>query len=125
MEEIKPPTLFDQMKSLGEAVKNWTVKDSFKVVSPEVLEFRKNTCGGCEHWDKEAFGGIGKCKACGCSAAKLYIPSSYCPLPDPKWKAVTSSGGCKCNISGSIPPPRNIPPTLIVTGKTEPKGSNA
>lgn len=125
MEEIKRPTLFDQIKTLGEAVKNWTVKDSFKVVSPETLEFRKNTCNACEHWDKEAFGGIGKCKACGCSAAKLYIPSSYCPLPDPKWKAVASAGECKCNTNAAPLPEIKKREPLIVTGKTEPKVSNA
>lgn len=90
MEEQKKPNLIDQIKSLAESVKNWTIKDAFHRVSPQTLEFRKNICNSCEHWDKEAFGCIGKCNICGCSAAKLYIPSASCPLPIPKWNSIAS-----------------------------------
>lgn len=90
MDNIKPPSLIEQVKTLGEAVKNWTVKDGLTVVSPEILEFRKNACNSCENWDKEAFAGIGRCKVCGCSAAKLYLPSASCPLSDPKWKSIST-----------------------------------
>ena len=93
MEQNKSTTLFDQMKSLGDAVKNWTTKDGFRVVSPEILELRKKACLDCENWDKDAFAGVGKCKVCGCTAAKLYIPSSFCPLSSPKWKAVANVDG--------------------------------
>ena len=121
MSEVKPPSLFEQIKTLGEAVKNWTTKDGMRVVSPEILEFRKNTCNGCEYWDKEAFGGIGRCKVCGCSASKLYIPNSSCPLQQPKWKAVQIDG----DIIKEIDTPRNpnFKTPLKVTGATVPSGS--
>lgn len=88
MNEEKTPSLISQIKSLSEAVKNWTVKDGLHLVPPDILEFRKNTCNSCEYWDKDAFAGVGRCKHCGCSAAKLYIPSSHCPLPNPKWNSI-------------------------------------
>lgn len=120
MDQIKPPSLIDQMKSLGEAVKNWTVKDSFRVVPPDVLEFRKNACNSCEHWDQEAFAGIGRCKVCGCSATKLYIPSASCPLPEKKWKAVATVDE-KGNATHTNSTPLKRP--LVVLGKTQPSGS--
>lgn len=120
MDEVKRPNLFEQMKSLGEAVKNWTVKDGLHTVSPKTLEFRKDTCNSCEHWDKEAFGGIGKCKVCGCSAAKLYIPSSACPLQIPKWKAVASVDEKGNPTYSTLNGGRK---TLAVINKTQSSGS--
>ena len=112
MEQNKPPSLAEQIKSLGTAVTNWTVKDGLKVVSPEILEIRKKLCFECEFWDKDAFAGVGRCKICGCSLAKLYIPSSSCPLPSPKWRAITyadkSSDGPAVFKEGIRPPLRVI-----------------
>lgn len=116
MEQNKTPSLTDQIKSLGTAVANWTIKDGLKVVSPEILELRKKLCIECEHWDKEAFGNMGRCKMCGCSVAKLYIPSSQCPLSPPKWRAITYA------TEGSPVPiilPEGIKPGLKIIRKND------
>ena len=121
MSEVKPPNLIEQVKTLGEAVKNWTLKDGFKVVPPDVLDFRKSACSSCEHWDKEAFAGVGRCKVCGCSATKLYMPSASCPLNPPKWKAVQIQGNEVKEIETPRNPNLRLP--LKVIGKTESTGS--
>jgi hypothetical protein len=104
---------------LGEAVKNWTIKDGMRVVPPDILELRKKLCLECEHWDKDGFIGVGRCKLCGCSAAKLYIPSSSCPIF--KWKAVMFQE----NNSTDNKTPRivkeGVKLPLIVKGRTENK----
>ena len=120
MNEVKPPSLPEQLKTLAEAVKNWTTKDGMKVVPPDVLEFRKNTCSSCEYWDKEAFG-VGRCKVCGCTLAKLYMPSSSCPLNPPKWKTIQLQGEEIKEIDTPRNPNLRLP--LRVVGKTEATGS--
>jgi len=117
MENRKEPNLVDKARSLGTAVYNWAAKDGLHRVSPQVLEFRKNICNSCEHWDKEAFGYMGKCNICGCSAAKLYIPSASCPLPTPKWNSITSTDPRENSIY------LEKKPSLVVT-RSQPTGSN-
>jgi len=118
MEPNKSPSISEQVKTLSEAVKNWTIKDGMRVVPPDILELRKKICLDCEHWDKDGFIGIGKCKLCGCSAAKLYIPSSSCPIF--KWKAVMFQEKQETqNKSPEIF--KNFQrPSLRVVGRTEP-----
>jgi hypothetical protein len=84
MEQNKSPSILNQASSLATAVINWA-KEDFAKVPAEVLESRLSICLQCPHWDKSAFAGIGKCQVCGCSAGKLYMPHSKCPLPEPKW----------------------------------------
>jgi len=88
MDIEKEPTLIDKAASLTKAAYEWTVKDKFSKVQPEVFEQRKSICLACPHWDQEGFNGMGKCKFCGCSVVKLYMPSSRCPLNPPKWDHV-------------------------------------
>lgn len=84
------PNIFDMTKHLTEAGITWATKDSLSIVNDVVLKDRRSICEKCEHWDRDGFFGIGKCKICGCSAAKLYVPSSICPLHPPKWVNVPS-----------------------------------
>jgi hypothetical protein len=90
MDLNKEPDLMDKAKNLSAALVNWAREDGFHRVSPETYEKRKSICMKCEFWEQEGFGGLGKCKLCGCSVAKLYIPSSNCPHHPPKWTSVSA-----------------------------------
>jgi hypothetical protein len=87
--EDKKPTIVDQATSLAKSTVNWATKDKFTTVSSEVFQQRKSTCDKCEHWDQSAYNKHGRCKICGCSVVKLYIPSAFCPHNPPKWEAVS------------------------------------
>lgn len=88
MDISKEPTLIDKAKSLGTAAVNWATKDGFKRVTDEQFQERHKICLACEHWDSSAFNGMGKCKLCGCSSMKLYMPHSRCPHNPPKWSSI-------------------------------------
>ncbi len=91
MNTEKEPNLLDKAKSLTKAAYDWTVKDKFNKVPPEVFEQRKSICLACPNWDQTAFNNLGKCKLCGCSVGKLYIPSSICPDKPPRWNPISIS----------------------------------
>jgi hypothetical protein len=74
------------------AMASWA-KAGFKVVEREVFEKRHATCLACEHWDPHARAGLGKCKRCFCTRAKLWLATSSCPLKPPKWSRVDARGG--------------------------------
>jgi hypothetical protein len=38
-------------------VYEWSVKDKFNKVPPEIFEHRKSICLACPNWDSEAFNG--------------------------------------------------------------------
>ena len=81
------PNLIEKAKNLAGAMKNWAVDDKFQKVTPEQYWHRKQICLSCPYWDPEGYAGIGMCKKCGCSAAKLYIPSAFCP--DMRWISIS------------------------------------
>lgn len=91
MEENKEPSLIDKAKSLGTAAVNWATKDGFQRVSEEQFQERKKICLACPHWDGAAYNNMGKCKLCGCTSMKLYIPHSKCPDNPPKWNSIPTS----------------------------------
>ena len=91
MEEHKEPSLIDKAISLGGAVTNWATKDGFAKVSEQQFQERKSICVTCPHWDGTAFGNTGKCKLCGCSVMKLYVPHAKCPDNPPKWNPIVIS----------------------------------
>lgn len=86
---MEEPNLIEKAKNLTTAMGNWAVNDGFKKVSENVYVERKSICEGCEHWDPTGYNNMGKCKICGCSVGKLYIPSSRCPLNPPKWSPIS------------------------------------
>jgi len=88
MENNKEPSLVDKAKSLTTAAVNWATQDGFSKVSDEVFQTRKNICLACPNWDAAAFNNTGRCKLCGCSIMKLYMPSSRCPDNPPRWDIV-------------------------------------
>jgi hypothetical protein len=122
MEPNKSPSISEQVKTLSEAVKNWTIKDGMRIVPPDILELRKKLCLNCEHWDKDGFMGVGRCKLCGCSAAKLYIPSSSCPID--RWKAVMFQEKSENPIGSTQVLKTNRKLGLKVINRTEPKSNS-
>lgn len=91
MENNKEPSLIDKAKSLGEAAVNWATQDGFSKVSDDQFQERKKICLACPNWDQDAFANAGKCKLCGCSVIKLYMPHSKCPDNPPRWNSITIS----------------------------------
>jgi len=77
------PGLAKMATNLTKAVVDFT-KSGFAVASDEKYAERLDICNACPKLDQVAFGGTGRCLACGCSIkAKLKILSSTCPLE--KW----------------------------------------
>jgi hypothetical protein len=90
MELPQDPTIIDKARGFTTSMANWITKDNFGSVSDDILAQRKAICMECPLWDATGFGGMGKCKLCGCSALKLYIPSAYCPANPSKWLAISA-----------------------------------
>ncbi len=82
------PNIIEKAKNLAGAMVGWAKHDGFAKVSDEVFQQRKQLCINCPFWDPNAYAGLGMCKLCGCSVAKLYIPSSVCPDKPPRWPSV-------------------------------------
>lgn len=81
---LKEAGLADKAKNLTHAMTDWA-KGGFHTVSDTDFHRRLQFCHSCPHWDSSAFLGKGACKLCGCSVAKLYLSTSFCPHPQPRW----------------------------------------
>lgn len=82
-EDAGAPSLVNMASNFTKAVIDFT-KSGFAVASDEKYAERLDICNACPKLDQAAFGGTGRCLACGCSIkAKLKILSSTCPLE--KW----------------------------------------
>lgn len=82
----KYPTKSVMAKNFVQSMEQW-VKNGFKLTPEDKLQERLEICKGCEFWDKEALGGTGRCKKCGCSTqAKLRLAHEKCPID--KWGPV-------------------------------------
>ena len=88
---MSDPNIVEKAKNLTNSVINWAYKDGFSRVSIPTFYHRKQFCMSCPHWDSSSFIELGKCKLCGCSVGKLYIPSSKCPDHPPRWINVQAS----------------------------------
>ena len=78
-EEIKEPGLLTKAGNFVAAMTDFA-SSGFKKVTPEQLAERKAICGGCKFFDPSGYGGVGKCRKCGCSSYKLDIAASRCPV---------------------------------------------
>jgi len=84
--EIQYPSAKRMVGNLAQSMTQW-VKNGFKLTPEDKLQERLEICKGCEFWDKEALGGTGRCKKCGCSTqAKLRLSHEKCPID--KWGPV-------------------------------------
>lgn len=84
-EKAKLPSLVTQAGTLATSLAQFTAS-GFKTVTKEVYEERKRICEGCEFFDPAGFGGVGRCRKCGCSSYKLNMAISECPIG--LWKSV-------------------------------------
>lgn len=83
VEENTPSqTLIELVRRFTLATKRWA-KSGFSWVDDSTLEHRTEICLLCPFWDALARMGMGKCKKCGCSSAKLKLASEKCPMG--KW----------------------------------------
>jgi len=73
------PSLTEQAGNFLTSMKNFA-SSGFKATTAEQLETRKAICNDCKFFDPSGFGGLGKCRKCGCSAYKLNIAASVCPM---------------------------------------------
>lgn len=78
----KAPTRAELAANFGKALARWAAA-GFKVTPEDVYRTRLRTCEACEHWDAKAYQGLGKCRLCGCSKAKLWLSTETCPVS--KW----------------------------------------
>jgi hypothetical protein len=74
------------IKNFAGSMKNW-VSNGMPIATKEVYELRKSICDSCPFWDKDGNMGMGKCKQCGCTSAKLHLATEKCPVG--KWGPVT------------------------------------
>lgn len=82
LEKVKEISALRMARNFTGAIVDYA-KDGFRNVTAVQHASRMVICNGCEFWDKQAFMGLGKCKKCGCSGAKLWIAGSKCPIG--KW----------------------------------------
>jgi len=80
------PSIVTQAGNLGKALVGFA-KSGFKTVDDETHQARLAICQGCDQYDADQR----RCKHCGCrTSAKLRMASESCPLPEPKWAAITA-----------------------------------
>lgn len=84
------PTLLEMASNFKEATGEWA-RSGFPIVEEKEYDRRHKVCSGCDQWDSNAFGGVGRCHACGCTGFKLYLATSVCPLK--KWAADLNKDG--------------------------------
>lgn len=82
LEMRKPPTVMKMMASLGKSAAVYAA-DGFTNATKQQHQERLEICNACEFWENESYFGLGKCRKCGCSGAKLWVASSKCPIG--KW----------------------------------------
>ena len=75
-------SLPEMMKNLGQAAILYA-NDGFRNCTKKEHDERLVICKACELWDDAGYMGLGKCRKCGCSGAKLWMGSSKCPIG--KW----------------------------------------
>ena len=81
--EETPPTMSGMIESAARSAALWASR-GFQHTSEETLKTRIETCGKCEFWNSNGFGGTGRCMKCGCSTwAKLRMATEKCPIG--KW----------------------------------------
>lgn len=74
------------MSQFARAAYQWA-RNGLRIVSEETLNERRKICFACDAWQGEKYFGVGGCRACGCSATKLYLPTEKCPRD--KWPKAT------------------------------------
>lgn len=85
---LREPTAKELAAGFVGALREW-FGAGLPVVSQAEYQARASTCEACLDaegkpvWEVTAYGGIGKCRACGCTSLKRWLATSRCPLK--KW----------------------------------------
>ena len=82
MSDSQLPPISEQIAKVTASLAQW-VRHGFKTVPDDVHAERLGLCYTCEHWNQNAFAGMGRCMKCGCSSAKTALPWEKCPVG--KW----------------------------------------
>lgn len=82
--EVEPVGLITKARRLKDELRGWA-RAGFPQVTRETRQKRKAICYACPHWNPEGNIGLGACRKCGCSRAKLYLATAKCPIG--KWSA--------------------------------------
>jgi len=79
-----PEALTVQQKAqrLAGAVRHW-IKQGLPIADQETRDRRMEVCSACEHWDPDGNLQLGECRECGCTALKVCLGTSKCPIG--KW----------------------------------------
>lgn len=85
------PTLWTKAKRLRAELVTWR-KAGYRIAPRQVRAERSAICTPCPFYSRTGNFGLGECRApgCGCSRAKLWLASTRCPLPVPKWLPVAA-----------------------------------
>lgn len=70
-------------KRLWRELRRWR-KAGYKLVDREERTRRLQLCESCPHYAPHGNFGLGQCKLCGCTRAKLWLVSASCPHPEGK-----------------------------------------
>lgn len=76
------PTLPQMAAGFAGSMAKW-VRGGLRRVPENTYQARKAVCLTCEHWDDQAGLGMGRCRKCGCTGGKLWLPHEKCPVG--KW----------------------------------------
>lgn len=83
-EEVKPPSMFQMMKSFGKELGKW-VKEGVPATSPADYIQRLNACKACPHLIEKHM----RCGKCGCMIEhKAKWRTTTCPDDPPRWKSL-------------------------------------
>ncbi len=85
MKILKTFTYIDPALRFVKSASRWAA-NGFATADEKVFRAREQICFSCKNWDKQAFGGSGKCKLCGCSKLKLKFATEHCPMG--KWDRI-------------------------------------
>jgi hypothetical protein len=77
---IPSQTLPAKVKRLWKELRRWR-EAGYQLVSREEQQQRLVQCAACAHYQPEGNWGLGKCRLCGCTRAKLWLASAHCPDP--------------------------------------------
>ena len=85
----KPLTVEAKARRLWSELRRWR-RAGYKLVDRAERERRLQLCAACPHYAARGNLGLGQCKLCGCTRAKLWLASARCPHPDgARWEAST------------------------------------
>lgn len=76
-------------KRLWRELRRWR-RAGYPLASRAEQQRRLRLCEACAHYAPQGNFGLGQCRLCGCTRAKLWLASARCPHPDgARWSSVS------------------------------------